>query len=466
MAKHFTRTLVAAVTALGLCANAHSDTLIEIYQQALENDHQFQAAQAASAAGQQNLAIGRSRLLPQIGGSYQYARRELTQNDGNGDAESTTTTKSLNAELTQPLFNLAAWYSYRRGDALADLAAAQFAQAKQNLIIRTAEAYFEALNAVDTLETAIAEESALEQQLEQTKQRFEVGLTAITEVHEAQAAYDSAVALRLLAEGDLGIAFEALEVITGRPHEQLAPLQDNFPVTKPEPADREEWVEAAAENNFALQAAALNARAAKRAARAQASEHLPTVSGRLAYSDTNSDREMATAGPGVGPGSNFLFEGEETSASIVLNVPLYSGGRISATRRQAHYQFLEARQEFFQAQRDVVQQTRSLYLSVVTSVATVKARQQAVTSSRSALEATKAGYDVGTRDLVDVLNAQRALYSAQRDYYDALYTYVLNSLRLKASAGMLSSEDVAELNQWLNPQNPVSQGDLNSGRSG
>lgn len=462
MNKHLHRAVVTAVVAVGFSASVQSETLDEIYQQALKNDHQFQAAQAAYAAGQENVAIGRASLLPQIGGNYQYSRREITENgDGNnGDSETTTTTKVLSAELNQPLFNMAAWYNYKRGKSLADLAGAQYALAKQDLIIRTAEAYFDALKAIDNLETTIAEENALEQQLEQTRQRFEVGLTAITEVHEAQAAYDSAVALRLTAEGNLGIAFEALEVLTGRPHKQLAPIEDDFPVAKPVPADRHEWVQYAMENNYSLASAAFSAQAARRSARSQASEHLPTLSARLAYSDTNSDSEVVGTDIGVGDGASFLRDGEETSASVILSIPLYSGGGVSASRRQAQYQYQEAQQEFYQAQRDVVQNTRSLHLSVVTSVASVKARQQAITSSQSALEATQAGYDVGTRALVDVLDAQRAVFSAQRDYYDALYTYILNSLRLKAVAGMLSGEDVSDLNQWLNEQNQVRMDEL------
>ena len=454
MNTYVTRAFATAIAALGFCVSAHSETLDNIYQQALLNDHQFKAAQAAYAGGQENRAIGRAGLLPQIGGSYQYSRVEHTSPPrDDGIVESTTTSKTLQVELNQPLFDLTAWHNYKRGDALSDQAAALFGVAKQDLIIRTAEAYFDALNAVDNLETAIAEEQALSHQLEQTRQRFEVGLTAITEVHEAQAAYDTAVALRLTTEGNLGIAFEALEVLTGAPYTQLAPIKDNFPVTRPEPADRHEWVEFALKNNYSLAAASLNAKAARSTARARASDHLPIVTGQLAYGDTDSDMETLLNNSPIP--SDDPREGEDASVSIILSVPLYYGGGISASRRQAHQQYLEAQEEFLQTQRDIVQSTRSLHLSVVTSVASVKAREQAITSSRSALEATQAGYDVGTRDLVDVLNAQRSLFSAQRDYYDALYTYVLNSLRLKAAAGMLSAEDIVDLNLWLDQQNPV-----------
>lgn len=458
MSKHLKIAAVAIVGA-ALSMTAYSETLEEVYQRALRNDHQFKAAQAAFAGGQENVAIGRAGLLPQIDGGYRHTRREsvIPLSDEPGDRETTTTSKVLSAQVVQPLFNLAAWHNYRRGKSLANLAEAQFGVARQDLVLRAAEAYFDALNAVDNLETAVAEESALAHQLEQTRQRFEVGLTAITEVHEAQAAYDSAVALRLTAEGNLGIAFEALEVITGKPYNQLAPISDDFPVDNPVPADRHEWVELAVQNNFSLKVASLNAQAARRNAQARTSDHLPTIAGRLDYSDTSGDRV-----DDMQPDERFFSEGEETSISVTVNVPLFSGGGVSAQRRQAQNQYLESQENFYQAQRDTVQATRSLHLSVATSVASVKARKQAITSSRSALEATQAGYDVGTRDLVDVLNAQRALYSAQRDYYDALYTYILNSLRLKSAAGILSGEDLADLSQWLDASNPVSKSAVNN----
>lgn len=427
--------------------STQADTLKELYLYALENDHQYRAAQAELDAGLENKRLGRAALLPQIGGEAKWSRTYPESAEPNPELPPELNNADLNPEskeyfvgLSQNIVNLNAWYGYKRGKALTHVAQAQFAIAEQSLIIRTAQAYFDALNAVDNLVSAKAEEEALSQQLEQTRQRFEVGLTAITEVHEAQAAFDSATANRLVAAGDLGIAFEALEVLTGRPHEQLAPLKESFPVKPPEPMERAAWVDQALEENARLQTAKFVVDVAEASAKAVKAEHLPTLSGTVGY--TKYDRSEQ-----LNPLSNGEAKGGEVRLN--LNIPLYSGGRTSAARRQAYSEFIAEQERYLETQRDVVQQTRSYHLAVLTSAATVKARSQAITSARSALEATQAGYDVGTRDLVDVLNAQRNLYRNERDYYDALYAYVMATLQLRQAAGMLNAEDVEGLNQWL-----------------
>lgn len=454
--------LFLAVTPFSALLQA--ETLEDIYRQALTNDHQFRAAQAAFEAVQEDKAIGRAGLLPQLGAEGSWNKSEVTREGeivefdpdagpfiAPAFAEGNTTRSGYSISLSQPLFDLGAWYGYKQGKVSSQIAAAELNSAEQNLIIRTAQAYFDALEAVDALETARAEEEALSHQLEQTKQRFEVGLTAITEVHEAQAAFDSATANRLLAEGQLGISFEALEVITGRPYNNISPLQREFPVTPPTPLEREEWVEFALENNFELRAAKLSAEFAKQTAKIRKAAHFPTLSAGANVSDFDTESDNGD----LSLNDTTLNEQVE-SVGVTLTVPLFSGGAISAQRRQAAARYIEARELYLLTQRDLVQVTRSAYLSVVTSVATVKARQQAIRSSQSALEATQAGYEVGTRDLVDVLNAQRNLFRAQRDYYDALYTYVLGTLRLKEAAGMLSVDDVLALSNWLDPEKSVS----------
>jgi outer membrane protein len=425
----------------------HAETLKDIYLQALENDHTFKVAQADRDAGLENKSLGRSALLPQINGSGSWDKTQLDTKVGSGQrlaGEYDLEGDAYGASLQQSIIDLSNWHNYARGKALANAASAEFAVAEQDLILRTSNAYFDALRAVDNLATAKAEEDALSHQLEQTKQRFAVGLTAITEVHEAQAAFDSATADRLVADGLLGIAFEALEVLTGQSYTSLSPLHNEFPVQPPQPAVREEWVEMALENNARLKVTSFAADSAEAGAKAAKSAHLPTLSGSLNYGHSEQDLEDLT-----------IEDQDAATVRLDLSIPLYSGGRVSATRRQAYNQYLSAREQHLQTQRDTVQDTRSSHLAVLTSAATVKARQQAITSGRSALEATQAGYDVGTRDLVDVLNAQRNLYSAQRDYFNALYTYVVATLRLKQAAGVLVAADISELDQWLDKSRPV-----------
>jgi len=449
--KHNCKTLFAVMIFSGLSALAHSSSLEEIYQQALKNDHTYKAAQANLEAGRENAKLGLAGLLPKANARAEWKKGSGSQSGLSAnnlgvlspmDRDTDTTSQGYSISVEQPLFNMAAWYSFKRGKTGTSIAESQFKVAEQSLILRSAQAYFDALQAVDNLETAMAEENALSHQLEQTRQRFEVGLTAITEVHEAQAVYDSALAERMIAEGRVGIAFEALEVITGQPHTELAPLKENLPVTLPSPQERSAWVDMAMQNNYKLKIASLSADAAKQKAKVQKAGHYPTLSGNFSYSDYDSDAESN----GITT-SDVNDKGQ--SIGVTLSIPIFNGGSISASRRQAAYEWIAAKEELNQAQRDIVQSTRSVHLSVTTGVTTVKARAQAITSNQSALEATQAGYDVGTRDLVDVLNAQRNLYLAQRNYYDALYAYIISTLELKQAAGILSATDITELNSWL-----------------
>lgn len=438
--------------------SASANSLLDIYELALENDAQLEADRAAYDAGQENRTLGRAGLLPRIDATANISTSESTtenrlQPDSSGTFEQDSSGWEIS--LTQPLFDMSAWYEYKRGSTLSDLAEVQFGADQQSLIVRVAEAYFNVLRAIDNLETAQAEEKALKQQLEQTSQRYDVGLTAITEVHEAQSVYDTAAAAALEAEGNLGIAYEALEVLTGRPHDRIAPLADDFPVVSPQPADRHEWVEFALENNYELKAARLNTRASEQSAKAAKSEHLPTLTGSAGYSESDSEGIEYYGQPVPNDSTR-----EGHSFGITLNVPLFSGGRTSGQRRQAHAQYLQARAEMNRAQRNVVQSARSLHLSVEIGVSQVRAREQAIVSAESALEATQSGYEVGTRNLVEVLLAQRAVYQAQRDYYNALYDYVIDSFQLREVAGMLTPADVQRIDASLNAVDPVRRSEL------
>lgn len=432
--------------------SAQANTLLDIYELALKNDTLLKADTAAYEAGLENRGIGRSALLPQINASASYTDSESDVTNNFFPAESgtvDTTQTGWGVSLNQPLFDMSLWYTYKRGVKLSDQAEAQFGADQQSLIVRVAEAYFNVLRAIDTLEATIAEEKALAQQLEQTRQRYQVGLTAITEMHEAQAAYDSALAFKLEAQGNLGISYEALEVLTGQSHDRVAPLSAEFPVVDPVPADRHAWVEFSLKNNYNLKAARLSADASHEAAKATRSDHLPTVRASLAYNDTTDD--------GTRFGSPFDESRDGTSVGVTLNVPLFSGGGTSSRSRQAYAFYTQANELYNNTQRNVIQTARALHLSVETGVAQVQARKQAIVSSQSALEATQSGYEVGTRNLVEVLQAQRNLYQARRNYATALYDYVINTIRLREVAGMLTPGDVQEIDKWLQAQAPVSR---------
>ncbi|MFA0812996.1 TolC family outer membrane protein [Microbulbifer epialgicus] len=475
--------LAAALLGFG-AMQAQADTLWDIYMQALDNDQQLAADRATYHAGIEAKNLLRAPLLPQVRASIDIARQKrdiqntrtipVEQTDPNTgeivDIEivdffsrttGTTNNEGYVAELTQAIFDAPAWFDYQQGKKLTEVATAEFSADQQEMMIRVATAYFDVLRAYDVLEAAIAEEQALAKQLEQTQQRFEVGLTAITDVYDSQAAYDSSVARRLTAQDDLLSDFDALSVLTGGYHDEVAPLVDTFQVAPPVPAERADWVEFALANNFDLKAARLNAEAARYNARSAASEHLPTLTGSLTYNRTtaNGDLTDKIIQAGDTRRNTYPFDQDNVlkTAAITLNVPIYTGGLLSASRREARNLSFQAQDLRNLTERNTIQTTRTLHRAVVTDVSRVAARQQAVVSAKSALDATQAGYEVGTRNIVDVLLAQRTLFESQTDYANSLYDYILNTLNLKQVAGLLSPQDLQELDAMLNPANNVSR---------
>jgi len=433
--------LIGVMSLLPFTTQANS--LLDIYELALQNDAQLKADKARYDADKEYSGLYRAGLMPQInaGASISKEDTETTNNLNNVTTKNDYDSKGWDISLDQKLFDMSAWYTYKQGKKISEQAEAQFSADQQSLIVRVATAYFNVLRSVETLEASIAEEKALEKQLEQTKQRFDVGLTAITEVHEAQAAYDSARANKLEGQGNLGINYEALEVLTGKPEDQVAPLMTSFPVIEPSPSNRADWVEFALKNNYALKAAKLYADAQLQNAKSNKANHLPTVGASLGYSDTDTD--------GVQFSNDLDNSTNGSSIRVRLNVPLFSGGATSARTRQAYALYTQAQENYNKTQRDVIQGARASHLSVETGVARVQARKQAIISSQSALEATQSGYEVGTRNLVEVLLAQRNLYQARRNYSDALYDYVIDTIKLREVAGMLTPADVQEIDKWL-----------------
>ncbi|WP_289083253.1 TolC family outer membrane protein [uncultured Spongiibacter sp.] len=464
------RHLLSVALALATGASATSaDTLLDVYELALKNDPQLKAAEATYRADLETEKLSRSALLPQVVGQAYYQDAETDRKaKGIGDVpaptfldpDATTTgiidqstntdseTEHYSVSLNQAIFDLPAWFSFKAGKKVTERAEAQLAFDQQALIVRVAEAYFEVLKARENLDASMAEERAAKRQLEQTQQRFDVGLIAITDVHESRAVYDSAVAQRLGFEGSLAIARENLTTLTGAEHGKLWPLSENFPIEPPVPVDRASWVDFALKNNYQLRVAQASSDSAYETARSKKMEHLPTISGSFSYSkeDLDGTSRFKPASIFSTPPDNYT---ETEALRITLEVPLFAGGGISAGRRQAYEQYNAARHNAQLTQRQVVSATRAQHIAVSTDVQTVKARKLNIVSARSALDATEAGYEVGTRNVVDVLNAQRALYAAIRDYSNARYDYVLDMLQLKQNAGTLSPADIHQLNKWL-----------------
>ena len=462
MISHGTRrALLAFVASTAFIASplVYSESLLDIYEIALTNDAQLKAETAQYRADLELKTLALAPLLPRVGIGAARALRDsestrLTITEfQNGQVAiedvtngSRTFTTSYDINLSQTLFDLSAWFDWKAGKNRSRHAEATLPAAEQKLIVRVAEAYFGVLRAQDNLRAAEAQERALGRQLEQTRQRFNVGLIAITDVYEAEARHDLAGVTRIIEENNVAVARERLSVVTGQDHGQLMLLSDDFTPQKPMPADRADWVEFALANNFELAAIRFAEEAARQNAKSRQMGHAPTISAQIGYSESDTDGEVT-------PQTAFNLpprsEGENESFQIRLDLPLYSGGAVSANRRRAAEQFNAARENRISLTRNTVTATRSLHMTVTSDVARVNARKQAIRSTQSALDATVAGYEVGTRNIVDVLNAQNAVFSAQRDYANSRYDYVLNSMRLKENAGTLSPEDIAALEAFL-----------------
>ena len=438
--------LLSLTTALLASASLQAADLSTIYQQAASNDAEIAAARATREANSYNVTIARGALLPQAQLSYGITKYDtesvsidLTAG-GYKDYEKDYDLKALQVQASQTLFNLNSWYNYQAavtGDSAAGL---ELQLAEQQLLLRTAQAYFNVLRAQDNLSTAQAEEKAVKRSLEQTKQRFDVGLIAITDVHEAQAAYDLSYVNLLGQEAALDISYEALEQLTGQRFDRVVPLKAEVPMELPEPANADDWVQ----SGLSKYAGVLLAEAGKDSVRLQRnaarSNHLPTVQLTAAYSDA----EQAPFASYTEPTSS-----EAIAVGVQLTVPLLAGGSLYGQSKQAALNFAAADYQLEKQRRDVRQNIRSLFRQVQTDTLNIKARKQAITSAQSAVEATETGYRVGTRNIVEVLDAQKNLYRAQRDYANARYDYILNLLNLKFFAGTLNEADLQALNGWL-----------------
>jgi len=428
---------------IAISSPLRTENLADVYELALKNDPLLKAAEATYRAGKENRTQGIAGLLPtlSVGGStnwneYRVEEQIIDQYNSN----------SYLASLNQPIFRLDKWFQFERGTALSEAASAEFAYQQQETMIRVASAYFNVLNSIDSLNAARAEEKAIGKQKDLAKKRFDVGLAAITEVQETQAAFDLTVVSRIAREAQLDSARESLTSIVGRDIKLLSPLSDNFEISLPDPLDRESWVSLGLKNNYQLKAAKLQRDAAQASARSTASNHLPQIDlvGRVSKSTSKQ-------GKFGGFIQNPLFGVEQDTRqySIQFNLPLYAGGAISSARRQAYANYDRSKEQAIYAERSTVRDVRSNHFGVQTQVANVTARKQALASAESALEATQIGYEVGTRNTVDLLDAQKRLFQAQRDYASSRYDYIISMLRLKASVGSLSPKDLMNISNQM-----------------
>ena len=428
---------------LTLAGFLKSENLSDVYELALKNDPLLRAAEATYRAGKENKSQGIAGLLPtlSIGGSTnwnEYRVEEQLQDQYNSN--------SYYGNINQPIFRLDKWFQFERGTALSESAEAEFAYQQQETMIRVASAYFNVLNSIDSLNAAEAEEKAIQRQKDLAKKRFDVGLAAITEVQETQAAYDLTIVSRIARQAQLDSAQETLTSIIGRDITLLSPLADNFEISLPDPLDRESWVSLGLKNNYQLKSAKLQRDAAQASARASASNHLPQIDlvGRISQSTSKQGKFG-----GFIQNPLFGIEQDTRQYSIQFNLPLFAGGAISSARRQAYANYDRSKEQAIYTERSTIRDVRSNHFGVQTQVANVTARKQALASAESALKATEVGYEVGTRNTVDLLDAQKRLFQALRDYASTRYEYIISKLRLKASVGSLNPNDLLNISNQM-----------------
>ncbi len=429
------KSLLSLFVGLSVASQAMADDLLDVYQQALQNDPSTLRAKANKDAAYASIDTSKANLLPQISLSLSATKRGM-------DSDGSTNGATLS--LNQSIYNASYWDRLDRAELVATQADSNYGLALQDLILRTVTAYFGVLQAKDDLEFAEAEKRAIERQLEQTQQRFAVGLTAKTDVHEAQALYDNAVASEISARNNVEIRLEALREITGNYYPDVEVLDtERFSTNSLTPERVDQWLQMAQDRNLQLMASNLSVDIAKEDIELAKNGHLPTVS--LSASVTNSKASQSEA---------FFLEDADSrvntsSIGLSVSVPIYSGGGTSAAVDVAQHNFVSTSEERERIYRSVVRNVRSNFYDVTAAISRIKALEQAVVSAESALDATEAGFDVGTRTIVDVLNSTRNLYDAKRNLARARYGYITSIMNLKQAAGTLGEDDVVAVNQGL-----------------
>ena len=455
-----TRSLpLALLLALG-APIAHADDLLQIYQQARASDPTLAGAEATKLATDENVDQARSQLLPQIAAALSFTRATggsntagfvpdpvTGQNELVLGTSTTFYTRSLGATLDQSLVDISRWTTLKSSELTANAGAATYDAAQQALLISAAQTYFNVLTALDALKFADANEKALNRQLEQAQQRFEVGLAAITDVNDAKAQHDAAVANVISAQNTVDQSREAVRQLTNKEPGEFKKLREDLPLDHPNPDDPKVWVDLALKQNPVLTSSAFQVGAANQNINTARAGHLPVLNAQLGYARAPSWGDTDFSG-----GQTFHDSSDPKwggSIGVTLSVPIFSGGFTQSRVRQAIYNrdFAEDQYEF--NRRQVEAATRNNFRSVIAGASEVEATKAAVVSAQSSVEATQAGYEVGTRTIVDVLISQQTLLQAQSNYSLARHTFVLDGLLLKQAAGIIEVKDLQLINALL-----------------
>jgi outer membrane protein len=430
---------------------AHGENLLDAYRQARANDPVLAQAEAQRLSTGEAVPIARSQLLPQVDASLSLNQttggRTGTFVDSNNQIQQLPDTghirqRQLSANLSQTVLDFSKFANLKAAHSQVDSQEAQYQAELQNLIVRVSQAYFDVLTAEDELDFAKSNEQALARELDQAQERFNVGLSAITDVQDAKARHDSATAQVITAQNALDDFREALTQITGHPVGELDKLRDTLPMDPPQPNDQATWVKTALQTNPTILAQQYNVDAAEHNISSARAGHLPTISAGVSY----------------GKGATWAQVGHynnrspaSTTIGLTLSVPIFSGGYTHALVKQSIYDRDSASDALEIQRRQVIRDTRGAFRSVIAGISEVEATKAAVTSSQSAVDANQAGFEVGTRTIVDVLNAQQALTQARSQYSQARHQFILNKLLLEQAAGSIDIKDLEAVNALLQP---------------
>lgn len=425
----------------------HAADLMQVYRDAQANDPTFAAARANLDAGQEKTAQGRAGLLPTLNasGNTTWNDNEIKRHGGETLYSPKYNSNGYQLTLTQPIFRWQNWAAYTQSTLQTAQAEVSFAQAKQDLILRVAQAYFDVLTASESLVAVRGNKEAIAQQLELAKKSFEVGTATITDTHEAQARYDLASAQEIAAASDLEVKQRTLQAILGKEPGPLAQWRKTAELSRPTPEAMNDWVTAAEKGSLAVQVQKFNAEIADREVSKQRAGHYPTV-------DLVANQGMAKSTSFVG-GQLGNIDSHFTNAGIQVNIPLFAGGLTSSRTREASANRAAAEANLEATKRNAALGARQYYLGVANGLAQVKALKAAQVSSQSALESNKLGYEVGVRINIDVLNAENQLYQTRRDLAKATFDTVMAQFRLKAAVGSLDEADLEQINALLDPSN-------------
>lgn len=450
MIKQFCQGLMVVITIIQVLS---AETIVEskrvglmgVYQDALNNNADLAMAKAQYQIKQELTPQAMAGLLPQLTGSATYGdiRTSLDQ----PASTSRRNNHLYGLSLSQPVFRLDRWFQLQMANAETEQARLEFAVFQQQLILKTAQLYFNVLQAQDDLAAVKAEELAYKKQHDQALARFNLGLADRTDLLQALSAYDMARAKRIVSQRKVLDGFQALENFSNRRYKAIAGINHNLPIKKPMPNDAKKWVDKSLLQNISLQAGSHGVTAAEKSLKQRKAGHAPTID--LVASYKRGDNDAFT---GFSNGSNKPHYGYDISQRMVgleLQIPIYSGGATSSKIREARATLTKSEYQQESLKRQVVQDARDLHRAVNVDVEEIKALKQAIVSSQSAVEATEIGFDVGTRNIIDVLDAQRRLYDAVRNYNNARYAYIIDVLKLKQIIGTLSPADLQALEGYL-----------------